>query len=291
VAKPAAQYDWGFPNLATPPGSSTYYSVRFAPAGLRDDLAAVVAWHHQVRKLLIEVSDPGVARAKLQWWREELLRTQAGGARHPLSQALAPVMARHRLPVEPFLAMADAVQADLGGHQPPDRAAWEAACQRDLGDLFELLARCHRITDLDRLAAASALGGFCAQVYRIRDSGLYLRRGRAFLPSDCLIAVGLSPGALALPEVADRLPVLLAEAAAVAVAYRDRGVADADLPVALRVRGRISTALLGVLEGERFDLVQRRVGLTPLRKVWLAWREARRPAPPGGRIRRAAMGS
>ncbi len=277
MAEPAAECDWGFPNRATAPGSAAYYSVRFAPAGLRDDLAVVMAWHHQVRGVLAEVSDAGVARAKLQWWREELLRTQ-GGAGHPLSQALAPVMARHRLPVEPFLAMADAVQADLGGYQPPDRAALESACEGDLGVLFELLARCHGVTDPGRLAAARALGGFCAQVYLIRDSGRYLRRGSAFLPADWLMAAGLNPGALALPEVADRLPVLLAEAAGAALNYRERRVAGADLPVALRVRGRIGTALLAALERERFDLVQRRVCLTPLHKLWLAWREARRPA-------------
>ena len=93
-------------------------------------------------QLLTEVSDPGVARAKLQWWRDELLRTQAGEPRHPLSQALAPVMARHRLPAQGFLDMADQVQADLDGDQPADSAALEGACERDLGALFELLARC-----------------------------------------------------------------------------------------------------------------------------------------------------
>jgi phytoene synthase len=274
IPQPAPRPDrgWSFPNRATPPGSSAYYSVRFAPTGLRDDLAAVMGWHHQVRAVLTEVSDPGVAKAKLQWWREELLRTQAAVAGHPLSQVLAPAMARHRLPVECFLAMVEGVEADLGGH----RAVQRAGCQRDLGALFDLLARCHGVTDPGRLAAARALGGFCAQVYLIRDSGLLLRRGHAFLPADHLTAAGLNPGGLALPEVADRIPGLLAEAAAAALADHDRSVSDPDLPVALRVRGRLLAALLTALQSKGFDLAQRRVGLTPLRKLWLAWREARR---------------
>jgi phytoene synthase len=41
------------------------------------------------------------------------------------------------------------------------------------------------------------------------------------------------------------------------------------------VRGRILAALLAAIEAEGFDLVRRRVGLTPLRKLWLGWREAR----------------
>ena len=67
--------EWLFPNRATPPGSSAYYSVRFAPLRLRHDLAAVLAWRHEVRAILEEVSDPGVARLKLNWWIEEMERT------------------------------------------------------------------------------------------------------------------------------------------------------------------------------------------------------------------------
>lgn len=267
--------EWRFPNRATPPGSSAYYSVRLAPAGLRDDLAAVLAWRHQVRAILDEVSDPGVARTKLQWWREELGRTSAGEPRHPLSHALAPVMARHRLPPEGFLDMADQVQAELAGRQPPDRPALEAACEADLGALFELLSRCHGVTDPRTLTAARGLGAFCAQVYLIRDSGRHLRRGRAFLPADRLAELGLSPRVLALPEHIGQLPGLLAEAAAAALAYRERKALAPGLPVSLRIRGRILAALLAELEAEGFDLAQRRVGLTPLRKLWLAWREAR----------------
>jgi hypothetical protein len=48
------------------------------------------------------------------------------------------------------------------------------------------------------------------------------------------------------------------------------------------VRGRISTALLVALESDGFELARRRVVLTPLRKLWLAWREARRLAAKRG---------
>lgn len=275
--------DWRFPNRATPPGSSTYYSVRLAPAKLRDDLAAVVAWRHEVRSVLERVSDPGVAHTKLHWWREELNRSAGGAPRHPLSRNLALAMARHRLPSESFLVMADQVQAELAGQQPADRRSVEAACEADLGALFDLLARCHGITDPQRLGAARRLGAFCGLVYLIRDSGLHLRRGRPFLPADRLALLGIRPEALALPEHIGRLPGLLAETAAAALAYRKREAMDAQLPASLRVRGRIVAALLAELEAEGFDLALRRIGLTPLRKLWLGWREARsfRPAATG----------
>ena len=92
----ASPASWGFPNLATPLGSSTYYSLRFSPPPLRDDLAILAAWRHQVRAILEDVSDSGVARLKLQWWREEAGRLDKGKPSHPLSQALQPLVARHR---------------------------------------------------------------------------------------------------------------------------------------------------------------------------------------------------
>jgi phytoene synthase len=243
---------------------------------LRDDLAALAGWRHEVRSILDRVSDPGVAQTKLQWWREELNRTADGAPRHPLSRNLAVAMARHRLPRAGFLVMADQVQAELAGRQPADRQELEAACEADLGALFDLLARCHGTTDPQTLGAARGLGAFCGLVYLIRDSGQHLRRGKPFLPADRLAQLGIRPAALAQPEHLGQLLGLLAEAAAAARAYREREAIAPRLPASLRVRGRILAALLAELEREGFDLSQRRVGLTPLRKLWVGWREARR---------------
>jgi phytoene synthase len=42
------------------------------------------------------------------------------------------------------------------------------------------------------------------------------------------------------------------------------------------VRASILSVLLEELERSGFDLADQRVGLTPLRKLWIAWRESRR---------------
>jgi phytoene/squalene synthetase len=44
------------------------------------------------------------------------------------------------------------------------------------------------------------------------------------------------------------------------------------LTPAIRVQLRLHQALLNVLERSGFDVVDQRIGLTPLRKFWLAWR-------------------
>jgi phytoene synthase len=271
--------EWLYPNRATPPGSSAYYSVRFAPMRLRHDLAALLAWRHQVRAILDEVSDPGVARLKLQWWREELERTGAGEPRHPLSRLLGPVLARHRLPVEPFRQMADEVEAEILRRQPEDEPALAAACRRDQGALFELMCRCHGAADTERLNTARRLGAYCSRVYRIRDSGALVRRGRAVFPADRLRAQGLS--AEALTERAHRkgLPELLAASAREARSALPPADLVSRLPGSLRVRSAVLSALLDELERAGFDLADKRVGLTPLRKLWIGWRESRQRQP------------
>lgn len=264
--------DWSFPNRATPRGSAAYYGIRFAPPGLRDDLARLTAWRHGLTDILEAVSDPGVARQKLDWWRTELIETLASRPRHPLSIALTPALTRHRLPAHPFDAMADRVAAEIARHTPPDRAAWEAAEEADLGALFELLARCHGLADDARLAQARRAGGFCGQVYRLRDAGRLVRAGRSVLPRDQLTE--LPPGPLADQAQRRRLTPLIADAAAETKRYRTQ-IDAAELPVCLRVRVRLAERLLAELAAADFAVTEARIALTPLNKLWHGWRESR----------------
>ena len=268
--------DWGFPNRATPLGSSAYYSLRFAPRELRNGLAALLAWRHQVRAVLDEVTDPGVARLKLQWWRDELEHTSAGNPRHPLSKTLQPVLQRHALPQATFAVITDRVESETMLKQHMDEAELDAACDQDLGALFELIARCHGLSDEILLAKARDLGSFCARVYLIRDSGALARKGRAVLPVEELRSHGLSPGALARPEHRRRLPEMLAPAADRAKARLAASNGKGAMPTCIRARTAILESLLNEIEGTGFDVADQRIGLTPLRKLWIAWRESRR---------------
>lgn len=270
-----ARDDWRFPNRATPLGSSAYYSVRFSPRGLRHDLAALLAWRQEVRAILDDVSDPGVARLKLQWWREELQRTYGGEPRHPLSEALQPALASHALPSGPFLQMAGQVEEEILRRHPSDDAALAGLCERDLGALFDLMTRCHGIDDPNELKTARTLGAFCALVDLIRDSGFLARQGRTLLPTDYLRSHGLSPEALTERTHRARLPELLPSAARQARCVLEQTGTSRTLPPFARVRAGIQEALLRELEATAFDVADQRVELTALRKLWLAWRESR----------------
>jgi len=274
-----ASAEWRFPNHATPPGSSAYYSVRLAAASRRDALAALFAWRAELRALLEQVSDLGVARIKLDWWRSELERILAGEPRHPLSDVLAPAVVAHQLPGQPFVALIASVESALQNPHHPDLASQRRTDEQDLGALFELLTRCEGAIDERQFAQARSAGGWCAQVRRIRDAGLLLRQGREILPSDQLATAGLSQEALIGANGRNQLPELLRAFAEQlhlqppAQEFASR--IPPGLTPAVRIQLRLHQDLLAVLARSGFDVADQRIGLTPLRKLWLAWRTSR----------------
>lgn len=272
-----SEADWGFPNPATPPGSSAYYSIRLAPAAQRDDLAALHGWRQRVRSVPERIADPRVANAQLQWWREELERIFAGCPTHPLGLRLAAAAERHGLPQAPFAQIVQATQISLAHPLPATVEDLTAAAEADLGALFELLTRAAQTRDPNRIARARRLGAYAGLVYGIRDSGWSIRRGRlGFVCTDLLRKQRLSAGDLTVPHGRERLPGVLAAVAERARAVRTAAGSTADLPLTLRIRVRLLDRLLHELARSAFDVADRRLGLPPTRKLWHAWRESRR---------------
>jgi len=241
----------GFPNRATPLGSSAYYSVRLSPAPLQDALALLHAWHQTLDNVATEVSDPGVARLKLQWWREELERSLDGNPQHPLTEALAPLVEQFRLPATPFLEQADHVESRIRQLRPGDFQALEHWLEQGQGALAELLARCHGVDDEHRIRQARRHGGFWGGVFLLRDYGALRRQGFEPLPEG-----QTSPRAWG-EHLQTRLP-----------SPRDA----APLPPVIAMRSRILAVLLEEIADSDFAVEDQKIGLPPLRKLWLAWR-------------------
>jgi phytoene synthase len=253
--------DYGFPGPAAPVGSSAYYVLRFAAPREQAALVALFAWRRELIRIATGVSDAGLARIKLHWWREELERAAAGMAQHPLAGRLAAAAAAHALPLDRLDAMAEATDADLRGETPATLDALQAHCDLAGGAFGELLAR---VGGADpgtgqRLGAAARL----AEI--LRDLGADLRRNRCRLPHAELAQAGLSPERLRHADSRPGLATLLGRVAADArVAGRHTGPA-----------GRwhaLRRALLDEVAADPLAVLDAHVALTPLRKLWIAWR-------------------
>ncbi len=266
--------EWTFPNPATPLGSSTYYSLRFLPPELRQELALLHAWWAQVGEIPLRVREPSVALRKLGWWQEELERIEDRRPTHPLAQALQTVIRIRALPIVAFAEKVQSAERELSD-PPRSSQALRQHCARDLGNLFMLCYRCQGLGENTGLRAAEALGTGCALIARIRDAGLLARRGISPVPLDWLREKGLHPAQLVSPEHRSALPDLLPRLGELAEDQWD-AVPLRDQPLFARIQKRLCSALLEEITSLNFQVMEQRVSLTPLRKLWLAWREHRR---------------
>jgi len=258
-------------------GSSLYYSLLFLPEPRRQAITAVQAFAREVGEIVDEVSEPGVARMKLAWWRTQIERLYAGQPDHPVGRALAPAVERFDLPRERFDEVIAGVTMDV------DHAGY--------ANIAELVDYCYYTAATVALLSADILGySRAATLDHARDLGIALQltrilrevrgdasRGRIYLPVDRMDVHGVGPDDLLRAETPDRVRTLLAEHAGTAREYYNRALAtlpDADRPAqrSALITAQIRRTLLDEIERDGFRVLEHRITLTPLRKLWIAWR-------------------
>jgi phytoene synthase len=258
-------------------GSSFYYSFLFLPPEQRRGITALYAFCREVDDVVDEISEPSVARAKLAWWREEVARMFGGTPQHPVGQALGPAAARYALPREGLEQILEGMAMDLDYNRYPDFPTLEVYCHRVAGVVGQLSARIFGYTQPATLDYARNLGIALQLTNIIRDVGEDARRNRVYLPLDELQRFGLQTEDIVMLREDDRFLRLMQFQIARAKARFDQALAL--LPAADRrsqraglVMGRIYRTLLDEIEHAGGRVMNQRIGLTPLRKLWTAWK-------------------
>jgi phytoene synthase len=258
-------------------GSSFYYSFLFLPPERRRAIIALYAFCREVDDVVDEVSDPGVARGKLAWWSQEVAAVYAGTPQHPVGKALAPVVREHGLARESLELVIEGMAMDLDYNRYPDFATLEVYCHRVAGIVGELSARIFGFTDPRTLEYARALGLAFQLTNIIRDIGEDVRRNRIYVPLDELACFGLASDDLVLCKEDERFERLMTFQIERARECYARALAL--LPAADRnsqrpglVMAAIYRALLEEIEASGAKVLNQRISLTPLRKLWIAWR-------------------
>jgi phytoene synthase len=262
-------------------GSSFYYSFRFLPPERRRAITALYAFCREVDDVVDGPLDPGVARAKLAWWRGEIAAAFAGAPQHPVTRALEPVVATFRLPEAHFHAVLDGMTMDLERARYADFGELERYCHRVAGVVGLMSAEIFGYTNPQTRDYARDLGIAFQLTNIVRDVGEDARRGRIYLPQDELARHGVAEAALLKGESTPGFGRLIDEQIARARAWYARALAT--LPAEDRAAqrpGLIMAAIYGALldeiarDGNR--VLEHRIALTPLRKLWIAWKTARR---------------
>jgi phytoene synthase len=223
------------------------------------------------------VSDADVARSKLAWWRKEIAGTYSGSAQHPVAQALIPVVRSFNLPQNHFLNIIDGMEMDLRYNRYPDFATLQSYCYRVAGVVGMMAAEIFGYLDPATLKYAENLGTAFQLTNIIRDVGEDARRSRVYLPLDELGRFGISASDIVHLQDSEELRRLIEYQIERAEQYYER--AFASLPDRDRksqrpglVMAAIYQTVLKEIRDGGFNVLDRRTSLTPIRKLWIAWR-------------------
>jgi phytoene synthase len=260
-------------------GSSFYYSFLFLPPPRRRAITALYAFCREVDDVVDEVSDANVARVKLAWWRQEIAAAYAGEPQHPVARALQSVVREYDVPQSQLQTVIDGMAMDLDVTRYVDFASLERYCDKVAGVVGLMSAQIFGRTEAATLDYARDLGVAFQLTNIIRDVGEDARRGRIYLPQDELARFGVDQSAILRREASDGFGALMAYQVERARAWYERALAK--LPAADRhaqragvIMAAIYRTTLDEIARDGYRVLDRRLSLTPLRKLWIAWKTA-----------------
>ncbi|MDP3618825.1 MAG: presqualene diphosphate synthase HpnD [Ramlibacter sp.] len=258
-------------------GSSFYYAFLFLPAPRRAAITAFYAFCREVDDVVDEVTDPGVAQTKLAWWRSEVAKSFDGAPDHPVMKALMPSTGVFNIRQQHLHAVIEGCQMDLEQTRYLDFIALERYCHLVAGVVGEVAAGIFGQTDPRTTEYAHRLGLAFQLTNIIRDVGEDAMRGRIYLPVNELQQFDVKAHEILNRVHSDRFVALMQYQAARAHRLYDEALAllpdeDRRAQKPGLMMASIYRTLLREIEGDGFKVLNQRVSLTPLRKLWLAWK-------------------
>ncbi len=258
-------------------GSSFYYSFLFLPPLRRRAITAFYAYCREVDDVVDECTDLGVARTKLAWWRTETAAIYEGKAKHPVALALAALLPSLKIEQAHLQEIIDGMEMDLTQHRYRNFDDLKQYCHLVAGVVGLVSAEIFGYTNADTLKYAENLGIAFQLTNIIRDVGEDARRDRVYLPLDELARFNVSVADIMHARHTEAFTRLMEFQVERALEYYSTAMRW--LPAEDRraqrtglIMAAIYRTLLDELRADGLRVLTHRTSLTPLRKLWIAWK-------------------
>ena len=262
-----------------PLGSSVYYALLRAPASRRRGLTALYALRRELEETVENSSDPTVGHAKMAWWQRELKTLEAGQPTHPVAVELSQQLPGASAALEALFEVSDGFTMDLQQARYLDLPGLQRYVEK-VGGVFAAIVAAQAPGGSEDAQWARELGNAFMFAEIIRDIGDDARRGRIYLPISEMQRFNVTAADIINRRYSDGFTSLMEfqvqrarEDLRVALSKASR-ITLKRQPV-LRAQAAIALALLDEIEGERYQVLHQRIALTPVRKLWVAYRTTR----------------
>lgn len=266
---------------ATPEGSTLYYALLYVEPAKRDALTSLYALYTELCVLAAHGGEPELSRTKLAWWHDELVRMSRGEAAHPVTRAVQETIRRGQLNADRFIWILEGVAMDSERYRYRSFTELEQYCKRTGGELGRLAAQATGATSETSTAFALRLGVGFQLTELLVQCRQHLLRDHHYFPTADLQEHAVSEDQLReLVTTASVRSLLETQLKRAARCLRD---AREGLPKhehyanqhALTL-GVLCEAILRAVARSRYAVLERPVGVTPVKKLWLAWSLGRR---------------
>ena len=260
---------------AAPPGSSLHYATLFLRPRERAAFVSVHALRHTLLGILDTIADPNVRAHKLNWWSSEIMEARDGRARHPVAVAITRhgTMRFWRRPE--VLAMLTAIGRVSAASGFESEAARGRFCEDVGGGTARLCAAAVAATVAAGASDTSGTSGTSGAGDGIGALGSALEY--AMLDSVPTVRSGLRHAGGGSGATSQRIAEERARAhQALADAVREAPLRAGPVALVYRTLAHIQLAALAGALRKPAPAAPLSASITPIRKLWIAWRIARR---------------
>ncbi|WP_245256497.1 phytoene/squalene synthase family protein [Bartonella tamiae] len=182
-----------------------YLATLFAPQSKRSALAALYAFNLEIARIRDMIREPLIGEIRLKYWRDAIENDTRENDANPILQALLTTIDDYHLSKEAFVRMCDARVFDLYNDPMPDMSAFEAYCGETASIVLQLSCQI-----LDQSSAKDAYdacghGGVVQAIAGLlRRLPVSQSRGQFYLPTDFILALGVTSDSLLSNKATDK---------------------------------------------------------------------------------------
>jgi len=240
---------------------------------------SLYAFCREVDDIVDEYNEIEIARKKLDWWRQEIEALYQDQGQHPVTQAMHKVFINKPQCKQYLLELIQGMEMDLDINRYHTFDELYQYCYRAASTVGLLAAEIFGFKHPETREYAIKLGISLQLTNIIRDVREDAARNRIYLPADELARFHVTEDDILNYRNTPELQSLLAFQAQRVVQFHHEAMTSLATTDRYAQRtGLIMAAIylstLKEIELDGFQVMKHKIRLTPLRKIWIAWRTA-----------------
>ncbi len=265
---------------SAPAGSSLYYASLFYPASQKHLIHALFALQVELQDVIVDCKDISVATMKLKWWQDEISALFNHEARHPVTRQMLALGIPGQVEAQSIQAMINGIASQL--HYHPHATLEELLQEKQQGaaSSWQVMMQLLGCDDTAAINAVSAVASCYYMLLHVEQAIVRLKQDICPFPMDILQEAGITENEIL--QATSREPLIrLQQLTLDKLTPRLEKNLDA-LP--RQLAGARFAAVLGSIELKRSRHIRKtgkllysgEAGITPIGKLWIAWRMSKR---------------